>query len=70
MPYDKKTRDTLQACYETHDFTGSIPAFNGKNIRPHDFRFMLKREKTILNAGRIKNNHSCTRPRITTHSCR
>lgn len=30
MPYDKKTRDALQAYYETHDFTGSIPAFNDK----------------------------------------
>ena len=27
MPYDKKTRDALQAYYETHDFTGNIPAF-------------------------------------------
>ena len=47
----------------------SLPSMT-KNIRPHNFRFMPKREKTILNAGRIKNNHSCTRPRITTHSCR
>ena len=28
MPYDKKTRDALQAYYETHDFTGSVPAFD------------------------------------------
>ena len=30
MPYDKKTRDALQAYYETHDFTGNIPAFDDK----------------------------------------
>ena len=47
----------------------SLPSIT-KNIRRHNFGFMPKREKTILNAGRIKNNHSCTRPRITTHSCR
>ena len=32
MPYDKKTRDALQAYYETHDFTGNIPAFDDKKI--------------------------------------
>ena len=56
------------------NFIGNIPAFDDKkmtkNIRPHNFRFTPKREKTIRNAGRIKNNHSRTRPRITTHSCR
>lgn len=26
MPYDKKTRDALQAYYETHDFTGNMYA--------------------------------------------
>lgn len=36
MPYDKKTRDVLQAYYETHDFTGNIPAFDDKKIRPHN----------------------------------
>ena len=30
MPHDKKTRDALQAYYETHDFTGNIPAFDDK----------------------------------------
>ena len=30
MPYDKETRDALQAYYETHDFTGNIPAFDDK----------------------------------------
>lgn len=30
MPYDKKTRDALQAYYETHDFIGNIPAFDDK----------------------------------------
>ena len=30
MPYDKNTRDALQAYYETHDFTGNIPAFDDK----------------------------------------
>ena len=71
MPYDKKTRDALQAYYETHDFTGNIPAFDDKKIYARTTSDLCqKREKTILNAGRIKNNHSCTRPRITTHSCR
>ena len=37
MPYDKKTRDALQAYYETHDFTGNIPAFDDKKIRPHNW---------------------------------
>ena len=32
MPYDKNTRDALQAYYETHDFTGNIPAFDDKKI--------------------------------------
>lgn len=36
MPYDKKTRDALQAYYETHDFTGNIPTFDDKKIRPHN----------------------------------
>lgn len=30
MPYDKETRDALQAYYETHDFAGNIPAFDDK----------------------------------------
>ena len=34
MPYDKKTRDALRAYYETHDFTGSIPAFDDKKYTP------------------------------------
>lgn len=36
MPYDKETRDALQAYHETHDFTGNIPAFDDKKIRPHN----------------------------------
>ena len=27
MPYDKEAWGALQAYYETHDFTGNIPAF-------------------------------------------
>lgn len=27
MPYDKETRDALQAYYKTHDFTENVPAF-------------------------------------------
>ena len=38
MPYDKKTRDALQAYYETHDFTGSIPAFDDKKYTPAQLR--------------------------------
>ena len=34
MPYDKETRDALQAYYETHDFTGNIPAFDDKKYMP------------------------------------
>ena len=34
MPYDQETRDPLQAYYETHDFTGSIPAFDDKKHTP------------------------------------
>ena len=51
MPYDKKTRDALQAYYETHDFTGNIPAFDDKNIRPHNFGFMPRRKSFLRSHG-------------------
>ena len=38
MPYDKETRDALQAYYETHDFTGNIPAFDDKKYTPAQLR--------------------------------
>ena len=38
MPYDQKTRDALQAYYETHDFTGNIPAFDDKKYTPAQLR--------------------------------
>ena len=38
MPYDKETRNALQAYYETHDFTGSIPAFDDKKYTPAQLR--------------------------------
>ena len=43
MSYDKKTRDALQAYYETHDFTGKIPAFDDKEYTPAQLRRLRKR---------------------------
>ena len=45
MPYDKKTRDALQAYYETHDFTGSIPAFDDKKYTPAQLQIYAKAKK-------------------------
>lgn len=38
MPYDKKTRDALQAYYEKHDFTGNIPVFDDQKYTPAQLR--------------------------------
>lgn len=38
MPYDKETRDALQAYYETHDFTENILAFDDKKYTPAQLR--------------------------------
>ena len=46
MPYDKETRDALQAYHETHDFTGNIPAFNEKKNTPAQLR-KLQRHSVI-----------------------
>ena len=51
MPYDKETRDALQAYYETHDFTGNIPAIDDKKIRPHNCRFMPRRKSFLRSHG-------------------
>ena len=45
MPYDKKTRDALQAYYETHDFTGNIPAFDDKKYTPAQLQIYAKAKK-------------------------
>ena len=45
MPYDKETRDALQAYYETHDFTGNIPAFDDKKYTPAQLRIYVKAKK-------------------------
>lgn len=45
MPYDKKTRDVLQAYYETHDFTGNIPAFDDKKYTPAQQQIYAKAKK-------------------------
>ena len=45
MPYDKETRDTLQAYYETHDFTGNIPAFDDKKYTPAQLQIYVKAKK-------------------------
>lgn len=45
MPYDKETRDALQAYYETHDFTGNIPAFDDKKYTPAQLRIYGKAKK-------------------------
>ena len=45
MPYDKKTRDALHAYYETHDFTGSIPAFDDKKFTPAQLQIYAKAKK-------------------------
>ena len=54
MPYDKKTRDALQAYYETHDFTGNIPAFDDKKYTPAQLRKLqrcLYSPETFLQSG-------------------
>lgn len=43
MPYDKETRDALQAYYETHDFIGSIPAFDDKKYTPAQLKKLRRR---------------------------
>ena len=45
MPYDKETRDELQAYYETHDFTGNIPAFDDKKYTPAQLQIYAKAKK-------------------------
>ena len=45
MPYDKETRDTLQAYYETHDFTGNIPAFDDKKYTTAQLQIYVKVKK-------------------------
>ena len=45
MPYDKETRDALQAYYETHDFTGSIPAFDDKKYTAAQLQIYAKAKK-------------------------
>ena len=45
MPYGKKTRDALQAYYETHDFTGNIPAFDDKKYTPAQLQIYAKAKK-------------------------
>ncbi len=45
MPYDKETRDALQAYYETHDFTGNIPAFDDKKYTPAQLQIYAKAKK-------------------------
>ena len=45
MPYDKETQDALQAYYETHDFTGSIPAFDDKKYTPAQLQIYAKAKK-------------------------
>ena len=45
MPYDKETRDALQAYYETHDFTGNIPAFEDKKYTPAQLQIYAKAKK-------------------------
>ncbi len=45
MPYDKETRDALQAYCEMHDFTGNIPAFDDKRYTPAQLQMYAKAEK-------------------------
>ena len=45
MPYDKKTREAPQAYYETHDFTGNIPAFDDKKYTPAQLQIYAKAKK-------------------------
>ena len=45
MPYDKETRDVLQAYYETHDFTGNIPVFDDKKYTPAQLQIYAKAKK-------------------------
>ena len=47
MPYDKETRDALHAYYETHDFTGSIPAFDDKKFTPSQLQIYAKAKKVF-----------------------
>ena len=43
MLYDKETQDRLQAYYETHDFTGNIPAFDDKKYTPAQLKKLRRR---------------------------
>lgn len=45
MPYDKETRDALQAYCEMHDFTGNIPAFDDKRYTPAQLQMYAKAKK-------------------------
>ena len=45
MPYNKETRDVLQAYYETHDFTGNIPVFDDKKYTPAQLQIYAKAKK-------------------------
>ena len=45
MPYDKEMRDALQAYYEAHDFTGSIPAFDDKKYTSAQVQVYAKAKK-------------------------
>ena len=47
MPYDKETRDALQAYYDTHDFTGNIPAFDDKKYTPAQLQIYAKAKKSF-----------------------
>lgn len=56
MPYDQKTRDALQAYYETHNFTGNIPAFDDKKYTPAQLRKLqrcLCSPKTVKSLGAV-----------------
>ena len=56
MPYDKETRDALQAYYETHDFTGNIPVFDDKKYTPAQLRKLqrcLYSPKTVKSPGAV-----------------
>lgn len=58
MPYDKETRDALQAYYEAHDFTGNISVFDDKKYTPAQLQIYAKAKKffaQFYHAGKRQN---------------
>lgn len=53
MPYDKAFQEALQSYYESHDFTGRIPAFDAGKYTPAQTAVYLK-AKTFFSQAWVK----------------